>query len=225
MPFRTRLKVCCIMSAEEARLAVAHGADAVGLVAQMPSGPGVIADAQIEAIVADVPPPVATFLLTSETTAEGIADHVLRTRPSAVQLVSHVDPAVHGQLKRLLPSVRIVQVIHVEDHGSVALARDYARLADVLLLDSGRPKAAIAELGGTGRVHDWSLSRSIVESVERPVFLAGGLNPVNVAEAVALVRPFGLDLCSGVRTNGRLDPGKLGALVAAILAADRGGLE
>jgi phosphoribosylanthranilate isomerase len=117
-------------------------------------------------------------------------------------------------LRRALPGVRLVQVIHVEDDGAVALARDYARLADALLLDSGRPSAA--EFGGTGRAHDWSVSRRIVEAVEKPVFLAGGLNAGNVAEAVRQVRPFGVDLCSGVRTDGALDAAKLAAFTAAL---------
>lgn len=220
MTVRTRLKVCCVMAQAEAAMAVAAGADAVGLVGRMPSGPGVIDDALIADVAASVPPPVATFLLTSETEAEAIAEHVARTVPTAVQIVSHVDPSVLQDLRPRIGRTRIVQVIHVEDDAAVRLAADYARFADALLLDSGRPKAAVAELGGTGRVHDWALSRRIVEAVERPVFLAGGLNPGNVAEAIALVRPFGIDLCSGVRSDGRLDPVKLAALTAAIREAD-----
>lgn len=220
MASRTRLKVCCIMSPDEMRLAVEAGADAVGLVARMPSGPGVIADEAIAAIAAAVPPPVASFLLSSETDPEALAEHVARTRPAAVQIVAPVDPGVLQRLKGRLTGTRIVQVIHVEDGGSARLALDYARFADALLLDSGRPSAAVAELGGTGRVHDWALSRQIVQGVDRPVFLAGGLTPDNVGEAIALVAPFGIDLCSGVRTAGALDPAKLSALTAALRTAD-----
>ncbi|HUG61021.1 MAG TPA: phosphoribosylanthranilate isomerase, partial [Methylomirabilota bacterium] len=163
-------------------------------------------------------------LLTSETDAADIADHVMRTRPTAVQIVSHVDPAVHARLKRMLPSARILQVVHVEGADALAIARAYAETADALLLDSGRPSAAVAELGETGRVHDWTVSRRIVEAVARPVFLAGGINPDNVAAAIAAVRPFGIDLCSGVRQGLRLDPVRLAALTAAMRAADHGRL-
>jgi phosphoribosylanthranilate isomerase len=89
-----------------------------------------------------------------------------------------------------------------------------ARYVDALLLDSGNQKLAIKELGGTGRVHDWRISRRIRDAVEVPVFLAGGLNAANVAAAVAAVEPHGVDVCSGVRTDGRLDPAKLRAFVA-----------
>jgi phosphoribosylanthranilate isomerase len=224
MVARTRLKVCCIQSVEEALTAVRHGADAIGLVGAMPSGPGPIDDGLIAAIAERVPPPVATVLLTAGTEAAAIADHVVRTRPGVVQIVSHVDPAVLARLKRLIPSTRLLQVVHVESTASLDLALAYAVHADALLLDSGRPSAAVAELGGTGRIHDWSLSRRIVEAVDRPVFLAGGIRPENVAEAIAAVRPFGIDLCSGIRAGLRLDPVRLAALTTAMRAADHGRL-
>jgi len=213
---RTRIKICCMGSVEEARLAVAAGADAVGLVAEMPSGPGPIADALIAEIAASVPPPVTPFLLTQREDPEHILAHVRKTGVTTVQLVRHVDAAVHRALKAALPWLKIVQVVHVEDDRALALARLYAETADALLLDSGRPSLDVAELGGTGRVHDWEVSRRIVEAVDRPVFLAGGLTPANAAEAIARVRAFGLDLCSGVRTDGKLDPAKLAAFMAAV---------
>lgn len=219
---RTRLKVCCIASVEEARTAVAAGADAVGLVARMPSGPGPIPDALIAEIAATVPPPVATFLLTSETDPAAIVEHVGRCRANTVQLVDAVPADAYAGLRRAHPAVRIVQVIHVEDQDSVEEARQAASHVDALLLDSGRPKLAVKELGGTGRVHDWTLSARIVAESPVPVFLAGGIRADNVAEAIRAVRPYGIDLCSGVRTDGRLDPAKLAALVAAMRAADAG---
>jgi phosphoribosylanthranilate isomerase len=95
-------------------------------------------------------------------------------------------------------------------------AVDSARHADALLLDSGRPDMAVKELGGTGRVHDWEVSRAIRDAVEVPIFLAGGLGPDNVAEAVRAVQPFAVDVCSGLRTDGWLDEAKLRAFVAAL---------
>lgn len=217
---RTRIKICCIASIDEAQLAIAAGADALGLVAAMPSGPGPIPDARIAQIAAWTPPPVATFLLTSETTAQAIAEHVRATQPSTVQIVSHIDPGEVAQLARLLPHVRRVQVIHVEGPEALALIPAYAPHVHAFLLDSGRPGAAVPELGGTGRTHDWSVSARFVRASPRPVFLAGGLDDTNVADALRQVRPYGIDLCSRVRTDGKLDVLKLALLMAAVRDVD-----
>lgn len=197
----TRVKVCCIASPEEARIAIRAGADALGLVARMPSGPGPIADEAIAEITAKVPPPVATFLLTCEVTADAIRDHVDLTRPSVVQIVSHIDPVQSARLEQIAPHVRRVQVIHVEGPEALELIPAYAPHVHAFLLDSGRPNAAVAELGGTGRCHDWAVSAEFVRRSALPVFLAGGLHAGNAAEAIATVRPYGLDLVFG-RANG-----------------------
>jgi phosphoribosylanthranilate isomerase len=218
---RTRVKICCIASVEEAKMAIAAGADALGLVSAMPSGAGPISDALIAEIAALVPPPVATFLLTSETSAAAISAHVRATRPTAVQVVCHIDPAESARLAVLEPQVRRVQVIHVERIEALELIPVYAPYVHAFLLDSGRPSASTPELGGTGRIHDWSISAAFVAASPHPVFLAGGLNAGNVKEAIARVRPFGLDLCSGVRTNGRLDAEKLEAFMDGVREGDQ----
>lgn len=217
---RTRIKVCCIASLREARFAIQAGADALGLVGEMPSGPGSIDDRLISEIAAGAPPPISTFLLTAETTADGIATHVRRTAPSTVQVVSHIAPAEAARLAELIPGVRRVQVIHVEGADALSLISIYAPHVHAFLLDSGRPGAETPELGGTGRTHDWAVSADFVRASPLPVFLAGGLNAGNVADAIRQVRPFGLDLCSGVRTAGDLDEGKLIAFVQAAREAD-----
>ena len=211
-----RVKICCISSVEEAALAVRHGASAIGLVGAMPSGPGIIDDSLIAEVAASVPPAVATFLLTSETEPEAIVDHVRRCGTNTVQIVDAVEPAAYQALRRALPAVKIVQVIHVTGPEALAEAMARAPSVDALLLDSGRPQAPLRELGGTGRVHDWSLSRRIVAGVTRPVFLAGGIRPENAAEAYRQVRPFGIDLCTGARRDGRLDPERLRGLFSAL---------
>ncbi|QDU69120.1 phosphoribosylanthranilate isomerase [Engelhardtia mirabilis] len=221
-PLRTRVKICCIASIDEARTAIAAGADALGLVAAMPSGPGVIDEDTIRAIARAVPPPVATFLLTARTEAADIAEHAREAGTSCVQVVNHVDPDECARLRELLaPAVRLVQVIHVTGEDALALARDYAPHADALLLDSGRPDLPTPELGGTGRAHDWSISARLVAEVECPVFLAGGLHPGNVARAIDAVRPHGLDLCSGVRSAGALDSDLLARFMGAVAGAGR----
>ncbi len=209
----TRFKVCCIASTEEAVLAVRYGASALGLVSEMPSGPGVIPEDRIREIAALAPPDVSTFLLTSRTDPDEIIDQHRRCLTTTIQLVDRVDTAAYGRLRAGLPNVQLVQVIHVTGPSSLAEAVAVAAHADALLLDSGRPDLEVKELGGTGRVHDWDVSRSIREAVEVPVFLAGGLNPENVREAVEAVRPYGVDVCSGLRTEGRLDAAKLSGFV------------
>ena len=221
MTSRTRIKICCISSPDEAALAISAGADALGLVGHMPSGPGVIDDDLISTIIDDVPPPVATFLLTSETKSDGIVHHARRCRADTLQLVDDVAPDAYPIIRTSLPSRRLVQVIHVEGPETIDSATEAAAHADAILLDSGQPSAEVKELGGTGRTHDWEISRAIVEACPRPVFLAGGLTPENVGEAIRSVRPFGVDLCTGVRSDGRLDGDKLNAFVEAVREADQ----
>jgi phosphoribosylanthranilate isomerase len=214
------IKICCIADVDEARLAVAAGAGVLGLVSAMPSGPGVIDDTTIAAVAAAIPAPTETFLLTSRTRAETIAEQHAAARTTALQLVDHVPHAELQRLRVLCPGTKLVQVIHVTGATSVDEAAAVAPFVDAILLDSGNPALAVKELGGTGRVHDWRLSRRIRDAVAPlPLFLAGGLNVGNVAAAVAQVQPYGLDLCSSVRTAGRLDGAKLAAFVAAVHAA------
>jgi phosphoribosylanthranilate isomerase len=215
----TRVKICCIQNIREAMLAVRYGASAIGLVAEMPSGPGPIRDPLIKKIAASVPPPVGTFLLTSETSAREIIKHHQRTLTNTIQLVDRLAEGTHAQLREALPAVKIVQVIHVIDENSVEEALRIEPMVDAILLDSGNPDLERKELGGTGRVHDWKLSRKIRERVSCPVFLAGGLKPENVGEAIEIVGPFAVDVCSGIRTNGRLDEQKLDKFFRAVLKA------
>ncbi len=191
-------------------MAVRAGADAIGLVGQMPSGPGVIDDQLIREIAAHVPPAIGTFLLTERTTADEIADHVDFCGTNTVQVVNHIDPDEWPKLiKRLPPATRRVQVVHVEGGEALDLVKEYAPYVHAFLLDSGRPSGAVPELGGTGRVHDWTVSARFVELSPKPVFLAGGINEANVQDAIAKVKPYGLDLCSSVRTDGKLSHKKL----------------
>lgn len=214
-PVCPRLKVCCIGSVAEARLAVRLGADALGLVGPMPSGPGVISLATAAEIVRAMPPAVQSVLLTSATDADAIAEQVDSTGARAVQIVDHVGAAVLRQLRERLPGRSLWQVVHVVGPASIAEADAVAPLVDAVLLDSGDPSAAVKQLGGTGRVHDWSVSRAIRERLAVPVLLAGGLRPDNVAAAVEAVGPLGLDVCSGVRSGGALDADRLAAFVDA----------
>lgn len=211
-----KIKICCISSIAEAKQAMHFGADAIGLVGSMPSGPGPIDDKLIKTIAAAIPPPIATFLLTCETIAEKIIDHHKKTFTNTIQLVDELPEKDYAIIKNAIPAIKLVQVIHVIDEGSVEEAIKVSAHTHAILLDSGNPKLAVKELGGTGRVHNWKLSRKIVESVDVPVFLAGGLNACNVKKAIDEVQPYGVDVCSGVRTNGNLDKEKLKAFFNAV---------
>lgn len=214
-----RIKVCCIGSVEEAHMAVEAGASAIGLVSHMPSGPGVIDEGLIEEIAAAAPAHIATFLLTSRTDPADVIDQVRRTGVNTVQLCDRMLAGTHAELRAALPGVSVVQVIHVVDGESIVEARDCQDQVDGLLLDSGDQRLAVKELGGTGRTHDWSVSRQIVREVKVPVFLAGGLRKDNVAKAIRTVRPYGVDLCSGVRTDGALDGDALHRFMESVAAA------
>ena len=206
---KTKVKICCISSENEAQMAIDYGASALGLVAKMPSGPGPISDELILSIAKTIPEHIASFMLTSETSADDIIQHHYRTQTNTIQIVDALAFGTYDQIKKTLPAIKIVQVIHVIDDSSVEEALSIAEHVDYLLLDSGNPNAAIKELGGTGRTHNWALSKSIVQQSKVPVFLAGGLNAENVQRAIDTVGPYGVDLCSSVRTNGHLDPKKL----------------
>ena len=209
MAHRVRVKICCIESVEEAQLAIRYGASALGLVSEMPSGPGVISEELITEIATRIPPGVSSFLLTSKQDAQSIIVQQQRCRVNTIQICDQLKTGSYDELRAAMPGVSLVQVIHVTGEDSIEEARSAARFVNGILLDSGRPSAEVKELGGTGRTHNWSISKRICESVNGPVFLAGGLKPENVVEAIEQIKPFGIDVCSGVRTNGRLDEKKL----------------
>ncbi len=208
---KPRVKICCISSILEAKQAISFGVSALGLVAKMPSGPGPISDELIKEIVCTIPPPIASFLLTSRTDSLAIMEHQKAVNSNVIQIVDALKSGSYEDFRKYIPAVKIVQVIHVIDEKTLDEALEISEKVDALLLDSGNPNLVVKELGGTGRVHNWTISRKIVEQSKIPVFLAGGLKAENVRAAIDAVQPYGLDLCSGVRTDGKLDPYKLEA--------------
>ncbi|STD59597.1 phosphoribosylanthranilate isomerase [Empedobacter falsenii] len=213
---KTRVKICCISSKEEAQQAIKYGASGLGLVGNMPSGPGIIGDDLIKDITQIIPPTLASFLLTSETTAETIIHHYKKVYTNTIQLVDELKNEEYQILRNELPWVKLVQVIHVIDENSVTEAVEKSQFVDAILLDSGNPNLQVKELGGTGRTHNWAISKKIREEINIPLFLAGGLHPDNIREAIDVVQPFGVDICSGVRTDGKLDEKKLDAFFRAV---------
>ena len=213
---KIHIKICCISSVDEAQMAVDAGAYALGLVGHMPSGPGIISDKLIAEIASSTPKDIETFLLTSETSVDKIIEHHSKVKTTTIQIVDALTQGNHLELKKALPNIKIVQVLHVLDKSSIDEALEISNYVDTILLDSGNPNLVTKELGGTGRIHNWDISKHIVQKVKVPVFLAGGLNTSNAFKAIDEVNPFGLDLCSGVRTNGKLDQLKLTSFFNAI---------
>lgn len=197
-------------------MAIAHGADALGLVARMPSGPGPISDEAIAAIASHIPPGIASFLLSCEQSSAEIISHINRVHTNTLQLVDELSSGTYADIRQAFPHLRIVQVIHVTGEQSITQAKAIQHEVDGILLDSGDPGAKVKTLGGTGNVHNWDISRRICESVNLPVILAGGLKAENVREAIRTVRPYMVDVCSGVRTAGKLDSQKLKAFFEAV---------
>lgn len=207
-------------SLEEAQLAIHAGADALGFVCATPTSVRTIDKQRVAQITPLIPPPIESFLLTSELTASSIAKNVQLTGATTVQILSHISLTESKRLSELIPTIKRVQVIHVESVVTLELIDKYSPYVHSFLLDSGRPNLKTPEYGGTGRTHDWSISAEFVKKSALPVYLAGGLTTENVSEAIRLVRPFGVDLCSGVRTNSRLDPDKLKAFIAEVRRMD-----
>lgn len=200
-------------------MAIEHGASALGLVSDMPSGPGVIPEDSIARIAGNAPPAISTFLLTSRQDVSSIIAQQRRCRTNTIQICDRLETGTYDELREALPGIALVQVIHVCDEDAIEEAALIAPKVDAILLDSGNQKLTVKELGGTGRAHDWAISRTIRAAIDKPLFLAGGLRPDNVREAIRTVEPFGIDVCSGVRTEGRLDPQKLAALFESVMSA------
>lgn len=145
---KPKVKICCIQSKAEAQLAIDFGADALGLVGAMPSGPGIISDSQIRKIAKSISSSVAFFLLTGETQAAGIIAHHQRTQTHTIQMVDALTPGSYNRIRNALPTIKLVQVIHVCDAAVIHRAIEVSESVDALLLDSGNPNAAIKTLGG-----------------------------------------------------------------------------
>jgi phosphoribosylanthranilate isomerase len=205
-----RVKICGVTSADDARLAAVCGADAVGvLVGQRHPSTDFVSSNEAAAILAALPPFVTAALVTHEYDPAAVADAIAVVRPNVVQIHSEMPPTDCAELRNRFGGIRIIKSYHVTGPEAVDYGRRYVDAVDGFVLDSLNP--ATGQVGGTGLTHDWNFSAAIVRRYRLPVMLAGGLTPANVAAAVAVVRPFGVDVNSGVKgaIGGRKDPGKM----------------
>jgi len=191
-----RIKICCIQNLKEAKLAINFGINSLGFVSEMPSGPGIISLEQIRRIVKNIPPYISTSLLTSKNNFDDISRQLLKTNTNTIQIVDKVDTEVYLDLKKYFPYIKIIQVIHVLSEKDIDESLETEKYVDAFLLDSGNPNLKVKKLGGTGKIHDWNISRRIREKVKKPIILAGGLNSDNVSLAIKMISPYAVDVCS-----------------------------
>ena len=208
-----RVKICGIASIEDALSAAEAGADAVGcLVGLDHASPDEVDVPTARSVFSSLPPFVARVLVTHRTTLAKVSTLARETGATVIQLHGEFPLVAIPALREAVPSASIVKSVHVTGDDAIAAAQAAARVVDAVLLDS----RAKGRIGGTGTLHDWSISARIVESVPKPVILAGGLNPANVAEAIVRVRPWAVDANSGTRKRGGgKDHAKVRAFVAA----------
>jgi len=210
-----QVKICGVKRAEDAGLAVAAGADALGfLVGQTHTSADFIAPLTAKAIAASLPSGVIGVLVTHLTDPGDVLDLAVLTGLTTVQLHGEIWPEDVARLRRAAPDLTFLKSFHVTDEAGLAYGEAFVGLVDGFVLDTANPKTG--QIGGTGQTHDWNLSRRIVERYRSvPVILAGGLNPDNVAEAIAAVGPFGVDVNSSTKgTDGFKSEAKARAFVA-----------
>jgi phosphoribosylanthranilate isomerase len=208
-----RVKICGIRRVEDALAAVAAGADAVGcLVALDHPAPDEIDPAVARTIFEALPPFVARVLVTHRTGLADVTALMRETCATVAQLHGEFPTVAIPALREALRYATIVKTVHVTGEESIAAAAAASRAADAILLDT----KARGLIGGTGTTHDWSISARVVATSAKPVILAGGLTPENVAEAIARVRPFAVDVNSGTRgADGFKDHVRIAAFIAA----------
>ncbi len=215
------LKLCALQTPTEALAAHAAGASAFGLLCGLTHrAEDQVTPDQARAIVAALPSAAETVLVTHLTAPAPIADLARAIGVRAVQAHGDLPPEGLRALRALLPGLRLIKAVHVDAPAPAVLARarPYLPHADAILLDS----RTADRLGGTGRTHDWAVSRAVAAALHPvPVILAGGLTPDNVAAAIAAVRPAGVDVNSGVEdpATGAKDPDRMRRFVAAARSA------
>jgi phosphoribosylanthranilate isomerase len=215
MPF---IKICGIQTYEEAAAALHCGATALGfLVGLTHRAEDGIDAADARSIVQRLPTDTQVVLVTHLLHPVPVADLSLSIGARTVQVHDDMEIADLRRLRALLPGIRLLKAIHVTGTDALGRALDYAAVADALVLDS----RTADRLGGTGLTHDWSISRQLVAAASAvPVYLAGGLRPENVEQAIAQVRPAGVDVNSGVEAlGGQKDAARMRAFVARARAA------
>ena len=208
----TRVKICGIKSIEDARAAYEAGADELGFHVALDGGRSPLTPESAAEMIRMLPGGVSSVVVTSATQPAQLIEIAKKTGANVLQLYGDATPEQVRAVKAELPNIVIWKVLNVSDDSSIAKAKEYEGAADAIALDTLNKETGAR--GGSGKTHDWNISKRVVESVSVPVVLAGGLTPENVAEAIATVSPAGVDVNSGVSNpDGSKDIEKVKAFV------------
>ncbi|MFA5384974.1 MAG: phosphoribosylanthranilate isomerase [Eubacteriales bacterium] len=206
-----KIKICGINNFEDLQSCIKAGADALGfLVGLTHPAEDKLEDIRLaKSLIDRIPPFVSTVMVTHLTNEGEIVNLARCMGTTSVQINDYTEPSVLKKVCDGLKDIKIIKSVHVTGSDAIELTKAYLPFADAILLDSREGP----RIGGTGKTHDWEISRKIVQESNKPVILAGGLNPGNVYEAVKKVQPFAVDVNSGVETNFRKDPAKINLFI------------
>lgn len=195
-----KVKICGITNIKDALLAAELGADFLGFIVEISESEDSLSKDEAKNLIRQLPLEVIPVMVTYLNNAEEIVKVASYVIAGAVQLHSNISLPEIGKIRKALPKIKIIKAIHVIDEKVVSEAVKFSDYVDYILLDS----KAKGKIGGTGKTHDWSISRKIILKCKKPVLLAGGLNPENVLDAVRKIKPFGVDVNSGVKAKPRV---------------------
>ncbi|HHV25217.1 MAG: phosphoribosylanthranilate isomerase [Methanosarcina sp.] len=232
MKLKVRTKICGIRSPEEIELAALYGADAVGFITEVPvESPRKLDSGTAAYLVSKVPKSLSSVLVIMPDNSDTAVEMIEKIKPDIVQIHSRL-PLLELEVIKENTDIPIIKTLSVPVKGEtsgkktgneapvsnllekVRLLED-ADVVDSILLDTARPEKP----GGTGCVHDWTLSRWISEETRLPLILAGGLKPENVREAIKAVSPYAVDTASGVETSGKKDAMKIRNFIEEVRCA------
>ena len=213
-----KIQIAGLSTAEDVAFAFEEGVDSVGFTVGLPDGPhDGLTEEMVGTIVDGLPPLLAAVTITYERTLGGLLRMLRTCRTPVLQAHGAHDRDTILRLKGEMPHLKVIKSITVTDRDSaLGEVSAWESVADCLILDS--LDSLSGRLGATGLVHDWNISRGIVEISSLPVILAGGLTPENVAEAIDAVRPWGVDVHTGVEIDGRFSRERLSAFVREVRA-------
>ena len=197
MPSHIKIQIAGVSSIEDSIRLINLGVEGLGFTLRLPSGiHDNLTEEKARQIIAELPPFVGSVLISYITNPIEAVDFCKYLGVNTIQLHAPVEKGVMAEIKKHLPNIKIIKSVNVIDESAVDEAKKYAEEADAIILDTYDPKSG--RHGATGLTHDWTISRKIVESCNKPVILAGGLNPDNVAEAIRKVQPWGVDVHTGI---------------------------
>lgn len=206
-----RVKICGTATFADLDCAVAAGADAIGFLMGITHvTQDAVTPETAAAMVATLPPFIVPVAVTHLTKPSDLIRIVELSRCTTLQIQDMVTPDDIAEVREALPYLRIMKAVHVMDESAIATAKYFSDTADAILLDT----RTADRIGGTGITHDWNISAKIVKECSCPVILAGGLTPENVTEAIIRVRPYAVDVHTGVKKNGVRDAERTRAFVA-----------